>query len=47
LYDIKVNRSIFNFKDNSSNNNQRQVEVAWSKQISTQIAVALDDDKKN
>lgn len=31
LYDIKSKKSIFNFRDNSSNNNTRQVEIAWSK----------------
>lgn len=47
LYDIKTNKSIFKIKDNFSNNNQRQVKIAWSKHISTQIAVTLDDEKKN
>lgn len=47
LYDIKTNKSIFSFRDNTPGNNTRQVEIAWSKRISTQIAVTLDDEKKN
>lgn len=47
LWDIKNKKSIFNFKDSSSSTSFRQVEIAWSKHISTQIAVTLDDDRKN
>jgi hypothetical protein len=47
LYDIKTNKSIFKIKDNFSNNHSRQVKIAWSKHISTHIAVTLDDEKKN
>lgn len=47
LYDIKNNKSIFSFKDNSTSVGSRQVEIAWSRHISTQIAVTLDDEKKN
>ena len=49
LWDIKKNDSIFQFKDGvaSSGNARRNVTVAWSKSIATQIAVALDDEKKN
>lgn len=47
LWDIKTNKSIFQFKDSGPSTSYRQVEIAWSKHISTQIAVTLDDDKKN
>ena len=47
LYDIKLNKSIFRFKDNFTGGNTRQVEIAWSKHISTHIAITLDDAKKN
>ena len=48
LWDIKKNDSIFQFRDSpSSTNANRNVTVAWSKSIATQIAVALDDEKKN
>lgn len=44
LWDIKKNDSIFQFRDSpSSTNANRNVTVAWSKCIATQIAVALDD----
>ena len=47
LWDIKTNKSIFQFKDSAPSHYFRQVEIAWSKHISTQIAVTLDDEKKN
>jgi len=48
LWDIKKNDSIFHFKDSpSSSSGNRNVSVAWSKSINAQIAVALDDEKKN
>lgn len=47
LWDIKSNKSIFNFKDSAANTNYREVSIAWSKHISTQIAVTLDDERKN
>jgi len=44
LWDIKANRSIFEFKDSpSSNAGNRNVVICWSKTISTQLAVTLDD----
>lgn len=48
LWDIKSNRSIFEFKDSpSSNVGNRNVVICWSKTISTQLAVTLDDEKRN
>lgn len=43
LWDIKTNNSIFQFKDSSSSSGNRNVVICWSKCISTQIAVTLDD----
>jgi protein transport protein SEC31 len=47
LWDIKTDSSIFQFRDNSVSSGQRNVVICWSKNISTQIAVTLDDEKKN
>ncbi len=49
LWDIKSKSSIFQFKDspNTANTVGRNVVICWSKNISTQIAVTLDDEKKN
>lgn len=47
LWDIKKNDCIFHFKDTPSSAGDRNVSVAWSKSIATQIAVTLDDEKKN
>lgn len=44
LWDIKTNNSIFQFRDSgTSTSGERNVEICWSKNISTQIAVTLDD----
>ena len=44
LWDIKTNNSIFQFKDSGfSSSGNRNVAICWSKNISTQIAVTLDD----
>lgn len=44
LWDIKTNNSIFQFKDSGfSSSGNRNVTICWSKNISTQIAVTLDD----
>ena len=44
LWDIKNEKSIFQFKDSGLNNSpERNVSICWSKKISTQIAVTLDD----
>lgn len=48
LWDIKTNNSIFQFKDSgASSSGNRSVVICWSKSISTQIAVTLDDEKRN
>ena len=47
LWDIKVNNCIFNFKDSGVSSGNRNVVICWSKAISTQIAVTLDDEKRN
>lgn len=47
LWDIKTNNSIFQFKDSGASSGDRNVAICWSKSISTQIAVTLDDDKRN
>jgi WD40 repeat protein len=48
LWDVKTNNSIFQFRDSgSSTSGNRNVVICWSKNISTQIAVTLDDEKKN
>ena len=43
LWDIKTNKSIFSFKDSAPSSGNRNVTICWSKSISTQIAVTLDD----
>jgi protein transport protein SEC31 len=47
LWDIKTNNSIFQFKDSAASSGSRNVVICWSKSISTQIAVTLDDEKRN
>lgn len=47
LWDIKTNNSIFQFKDSGVSSGDRNVVICWSKSISTQIAVTLDDEKRN
>lgn len=47
LWDIKTNNSIFQFKDSAVSSGNRNVVICWSKSISTQIAVTLDDEKRN
>lgn len=48
LWDIKTNASIFQFRDSgASSSGNRDVVICWSKNISTQIAVTLDDEKHN
>lgn len=47
LWDIKSNNCIFNFKDSGVSSGNRNVVICWSKSISTQIAVTLDDEKRN
>lgn len=46
LWDIKTTSSIFQFRDNSQSTGSRNVSISWSKSISTQIAVTLDDENK-
>ena len=44
LWDIKTDKSIFQFRDSPvASSSQRNVVICWSKNISTQIAVTLDD----
>ena len=48
LWDVKTNSSIFHFGgDSSAATGARNVVICWSKNISTQIAVTLDDEKSN
>jgi len=48
LWDVKANNSIFQFKDSGvASSSNRNVVICWSKSISTQIAVTLDDEKQN
>ena len=48
LWDTKANKSIFQFRDSgASTSGNRNVAICWSKSISTQIAVTLDDEKHN
>lgn len=46
LWDVKVNKSIFSFNENS-NTSHKNVSIAWSKSVFAQIAVTLDDENKN
>jgi len=46
VWDLKNNKSIFNFSDPSRNNIQnRNVSLSWNPEISTQVAVVYDDEK--
>lgn len=46
VWDLKNNKSIFNFSDPSRNNAQnRNVSLSWNPEISTQVAVVYDDEK--
>ena len=47
LWDVKTNKSIFSFKDNSHSGSNKKVSIAWSKSVFAQIAVTLDDENKN
>lgn len=43
LWDVKSNNSIFHFGGDTGGSGNRNVVICWSKSISTQIAVTLDD----
>lgn len=45
VWDLKINKSIFNFSDHSRNLNNRNVSLSWNPEIPTQVAVAYDDEK--
>jgi protein transport protein SEC31 len=47
LWDVKSNSSIFHFGGDTGGSGSRNVVICWSKSISTQIAVTLDDEKSN
>lgn len=44
VWDLKTNKSIFNFQDSSAVCN-RKVSLAWNPEIPTQIAVTYDDER--
>ena len=46
IWDLKVNKAIFNFKDSSILYN-RNVGLSWNPEIPTQIAVTFDDEKNS
>ena len=45
IWDLKINKSIFNFSDQNRNVNNRNVSLSWNPEIPTQFAVVYDDEK--
>jgi len=45
VWDLKINKSIFNFSDHNRNVNNRNVSLSWNPEIPTQFAVVYDDEK--
>ena len=47
LWDVKVNKPIFSFNENTHGISHKNISIAWSKSVFAQIAVTLDDENKN
>lgn len=45
VWDLKINKAIFNFSDCNKQATNRNVSLSWNPEVPTQIAVAYDDPK--
>jgi protein transport protein SEC31 len=45
LWDLKMNKSIFNFSDNNKHSVNRKVSLSWNPEIPTQIGIVYDDER--
>jgi len=45
VWDLKINKAIFNFSDHNKTNLNRNVSLSWNPEIPTQIGVVYDDER--